>query len=165
VTVDILFLLFSCLIRDSTAVVKHQDQQASWEERVNSAYTSLALPSKEARTGTQGRILESGADTRAKEGHSLLPCILVDGSACFLTEPRTTSPGMAPPTKGWALPHWSLTEKMPYSWISWWHFLKETPPPLMTQACVKLIQPDSTGSSLRETLTVDLPNEASTLLR
>jgi hypothetical protein len=29
-------------------------------------------------------------------------------SACFLIELRTTSPGMAPPTLGWALPHQSL---------------------------------------------------------
>jgi hypothetical protein len=49
--------------------------------------------------------------------------------ACFpwlaqLIEPRTTSPGVAPPTMGWALPDWSLIEKMTYSWISWGHFLK-----------------------------------------
>jgi hypothetical protein len=45
----------------------------------------------------------------------LLP---LDCSACFLIEP-----------KGWqhpqvALATWSLIKKMPYSWISWWHFLK-----------------------------------------
>ena len=41
----------------------------------------------------------------------------------FLMEPRTTSPEMAPPTVGWALPYWSLNEKMLYSWVSWRHFL------------------------------------------
>ena len=35
-------------------------------------------------------------------------------STCFLTEPRTTSPGMAPPTMGWALLYQSLIKKMPY---------------------------------------------------
>jgi hypothetical protein len=45
-------------------------------------------------------------------------------SACFLIELKTPSPGMAPPTMGWALPTWSLIEKMPYSWISQRHFLK-----------------------------------------
>ena len=48
-------------------------------------------------------------------------------SACFLIEPRTTSPGMTPPTMGWALSHWSLIKKMPCrltcSWTLWRHFL------------------------------------------
>jgi hypothetical protein len=35
-------------------------------------------------------------------------------SACFLIEPRTTSPGLAPPTMGWALPHQSIIKKIPY---------------------------------------------------
>jgi len=48
-----------------------------------------------------------------------LPC-----SACFLIEPRTTSPGTAPSTTSWVLPPWSLVEKMPYSWVSGRHFLK-----------------------------------------
>jgi hypothetical protein len=39
----------------------------------------------------------------------------------YRTEPKTTSPGMAPPTMG---PPSLITEKMPYSWISWRHFLK-----------------------------------------
>lgn len=29
----------------------------------------------------------------------------------FLIEPKTTSPGMAPPLMGWALPHSSLIKK------------------------------------------------------
>jgi hypothetical protein len=36
-------------------------------------------------------------------------------------------------TMVWALPHWSLIEKLPYSWISW------APFSLMSLACVKLI--------------------------
>jgi hypothetical protein len=40
-------------------------------------------------------------------------------SACFLTEPRTASPGMAPFTMVWALFFWLLIEKMHYCWISW----------------------------------------------
>lgn len=35
-------------------------------------------------------------------------------SACFLTGPTTTSPGVAPPTKDWATPHQSLIKKAPY---------------------------------------------------
>ena len=44
-------------------------------------------------------------------------------SACFLIEPKTTSPGMAPPTLGWALSIDKLLIKMSYSWILWRHFL------------------------------------------
>jgi hypothetical protein len=46
-------------------------------------------------------------------------------SACSLIEPRL-------PAQRWhhpqgAFPPWSLIEKMPYSWISWRHFLNEAP--------------------------------------
>ena len=65
------------------------------EERVYSAYTSILLfISKEVRTGTQAG-QEAGADAEAVEGCSLLACL-----ACFLIEPKTTSPEMVPPTKG-----------------------------------------------------------------
>ena len=65
------------------------------EERVYSAYTStLLFVTKEVRTGTQAG-QEAGADAEAMEGCYLLACL-----ACFLIEPRTTSPGMIPPTRG-----------------------------------------------------------------
>jgi hypothetical protein len=48
-------------------------------------------------------------------------------SACFLIESRTSSPGMAPPTRGWALFHQSLIKKMLYwlasSLVLWRYFL------------------------------------------
>jgi hypothetical protein len=61
-------------------------------------------------------------------------------SAWFLIEPKTTSPGMAPPTVGWALPPWSLTEKKcltagSHGGIS----SREAPFSVITPACVKLI--------------------------
>jgi hypothetical protein len=47
-------------------------------------------------------------------------------SACFLIEPRATSPELAPPTMGWALPHLSQIKKPPYrltwSLMLWKHF-------------------------------------------
>jgi hypothetical protein len=61
--------------------------------------------------------LEAGDDAEATEGCCLL--VLLTGvlplacSACSLIEPRTTSPGMAPPTM-----------EMSYSCISWRRFLK-----------------------------------------
>jgi hypothetical protein len=72
---------------------------------------------KEVRTGTY---LGAGADAEAMEGCYLLACFPSIVQLAF--EPRTTSPGMAPPTMGWAL--LLLIEKMPYSWISWRHFIK-----------------------------------------
>jgi hypothetical protein len=44
-------------------------------------------------------------------------------SACFIIETKTTIPGMKPPTMGPPTLD-QLIEKMPYSWISWKHFLK-----------------------------------------
>jgi hypothetical protein len=37
--------------------------------------------------------------------------------ACFLIQPRTTSPVMALPTVGWAFHYRSLIKQVPYSWI------------------------------------------------
>ena len=54
-------------------------------------------------------------------------CCLLACSACCVIERRTTSPGMAPPTMGWALPYQSLIKEIPYrlaySPILWRHFL------------------------------------------
>jgi hypothetical protein len=70
---------------------------------------------KEVRTGTQtGQ--EAGADAEAMEG-MFLTCLLP--LACFCIEPRTTSLGMVPPEMSPP----TLDQKMPYSWISWRHFL------------------------------------------
>jgi hypothetical protein len=79
--------------------------------------------SKEVGTGSQtGQEPEAGADAETMEGCCFLVC-----SACFLIEPRSMGPGMAPPTVSWALPHKSITNKMPfqfaYNQILWRHFL------------------------------------------
>jgi hypothetical protein len=42
-------------------------------------------------------------------------------SACSLIEPRLPAQRWSHPQG--AFPPWSLIEKMPYSWISWRHFL------------------------------------------
>jgi hypothetical protein len=79
-------------------------------------FTSLTVPSKihhQKQQLKQGRDPEAAADTEAKEGaaYCLLPMAC---STCFLIEPRTTCPGMSPPTMGWALLHQSLIKKMFY---------------------------------------------------
>lgn len=60
--------------------------------------------SQEVRTE---RNLKPGANAEAVEVYYLLACL-----AYFLIEPRTTCPAMAPPIKGWALPHWSLIKEV-----------------------------------------------------
>jgi len=70
---------------------------------------------KEVRTGTQAG-QEPGDRSRCR-GHGgvlLTGWLLMAWSGFTLTEPRTTSPGVAPPTMGWALPQQSLMKKMPY---------------------------------------------------
>jgi hypothetical protein len=86
------------------------------EERVYLAYTSILLfITKGVRTGTQvGQ--EAGADAEAMEGCSLLAC-----SAYSLIEPTLPAQRWSHPQG--AFPPRSLVEKMPYSWISWRHFL------------------------------------------
>jgi hypothetical protein len=77
------------------------------EERVYSAYISIRCSSpKEVRTGThKGRNSEAGVDAEAMEEYCLLTGLLpLACSACFYIEARATSPGMAPPTVGLALP-------------------------------------------------------------
>jgi hypothetical protein len=88
----------------SLAVMKHNDQKQVGEERACLGYTSIAQFTTE---GNQDRNLEAGADAEATEEFCFLAC-----SSCFLTELRTTSPGVVPPTMGCPSPHQSLIKKM-----------------------------------------------------
>ena len=69
---------------------------------------------RKSRTGTQtGQEPRGRSWCRSREGVLLTGLLLMACSACFLTEPRTTCPGMTPPTMDWALLHQSLIQKMP----------------------------------------------------
>jgi hypothetical protein len=59
-------------------------------------------------------------------------------SACSLIEPRLPAQGWSHPQG--AFPPWSLIEKMPYSWISWSHFLNWSSFLCDNSICVKLTQ-------------------------
>ena len=73
---------------------------------------------KEVRTGTQaGR--EAGSWCRGHGGMLLIGLLPLACSAYFLIEPKTTAQGWLHPQ--WALPPLIINDKMPYSWISWWH--------------------------------------------
>jgi hypothetical protein len=59
-------------------------------------------------------------------------------SACFLIEPRLPAQRWSHPQG--VFPPWSLIEKMPYSWISWRHFLNWSSFLCDNSSCVKLTQ-------------------------
>jgi hypothetical protein len=96
-------------------VTKHHDRKASWGGKgLFGLPFSLLFIIEGSQELKQGRDLEAGADASwrgdAFMGAGLFPMAC---SACFLIEPRTTSPGMISPTMGWAFPLESLIEKMP----------------------------------------------------
>ena len=92
---------------------------------VRLTFQHCCSPLKDIRTGTQ-----TGQDPRSRSwyrGHGgILPTDLlpIACSVHLLIEPKTKSPRTAPLTMNWALLHWSLIDKMPYSWISLRHFLR-----------------------------------------
>jgi len=74
------------------------------EERVYSAYTSTLLFITKGSQDWNSSRSGSRSWCRGHGGMSLTGSLPLARSACFLIEPRTTSPGRAPPTMGWALP-------------------------------------------------------------
>jgi hypothetical protein len=114
--------------------MKRYHQKVSWREKGSfSLFFQIILRHwmKSGQELTQGE--PGGRSWRRGYGW----CYLVACSACSLIEPRTNSPGIAPPTMGWAVSHWSQSERMPYSWIS-----------LMSLACIKLTH--TTSQSVRK---------------
>jgi hypothetical protein len=91
------------------------------EERVYSAYNSTLLF---ITKGSQDRNSHRAGSRSWCRGHGemlltgLLPLAC---SACFLI--KLPAQGWHHPQ--WALHPWSLINRMPYSWISWRHFLKK----------------------------------------
>jgi hypothetical protein len=88
----------SCLSQDFYSCTNIMTKKPVGEERVYLAYTFHRAVNHQRKSGTQAG-QEAGADAEAMEGCCLLAC-----SACFLIEPKTTSPEMAPPTMNWTSP-------------------------------------------------------------
>jgi hypothetical protein len=108
------------------------------EERVYSAYTSiLPIITKGSQNWNSSR---SGSRSWCSgHGGMLLTGLLpLACSACSLIEPRL--PAQRWHHLQWAFPPWSLIEKMPYSWISWRHFLNWSSFLCDKSSCVKLTQ-------------------------
>jgi hypothetical protein len=91
------------------------------EERVYSAYIStLLFITKGSRDWNSSRSGSRGW-CRGHGGMFFTGLLPLACSACSLIEPRLPAQRWFHP-QGAFLP-WSLIEKMPYSWISWRHFL------------------------------------------
>ena len=67
---------------------------------------------KEPGTGTQTRQEPNGRNGyRGHRSMLLIGLLSLHCLACFLKEPRTTRPGVAPPAMGWPPPHWDVIER------------------------------------------------------
>jgi hypothetical protein len=113
----------ACLSQGFYSCTKHHDQEASWGGK---GLFSLHFHVAVHHQRKSGLVIKQVRKQELMQRPwrdvpywlASLACL-----ACFLIESKTISLGMTPPTMGWALPPWSLIEKMPYSWISWRHFL------------------------------------------
>ena len=93
-----------------------------WWNTLNESKGLVVLPVpynssswKAVRAGIHvGQEPESKNWYRGREGVLLSGLFNVANSACFLWDPRTTVPGMAPPTTDWDLSHQLLITKMFY---------------------------------------------------
>lgn len=125
------------------AVVKTMTKINLKKERV---YLTIRLlghsPSlREVRAGTQGGNLEAGTEAQTGGAHCLLTC----KQALHNPYPKTTYPGAAPNTMGWALPDQSLIKKMPHRFAYGpieAFFSIGVLPSQMTSVCVKVTNPD-----------------------
>ena len=116
--------LLSVLVRVSITATKNRDQEANWGRK---GFIDLTLPY--CRSGWESSPAGTwGQELMHRPWRGVAYWLAPHGcSACFLIEPRTTSPGMTVPTMGWALPHQSLIRKcpicLPSACILWSHFL------------------------------------------
>jgi hypothetical protein len=130
----------SVLVRVSIPGQNIMTKKQVGEERVYSAYISTLLFITEG--SQEWNSSRSGSRSWCR-GHGEMFFIGLPPlgcSACSLIDPKTTSPEMAPPTRGPPPSPRSLIEKMPYSWISWKHFPNWNFFLCDNSSCVKLTQ-------------------------
>ena len=77
-------------------MMQHHDQKQAEKDRLT--HPPHSPSSKEVRTGTQAGQKTGGRNLGAIKRVLLIGLLLMACLACFLTEPRTTSLGMVPPT-------------------------------------------------------------------
>jgi hypothetical protein len=110
-------VLDDCLSQGFYSCTSIMTKKQVGEERVYSAYTSILLFITKGSQDWNSSRSESRSWCWGHGGMLLTGLLPLAHSACFLIEPKTTT------HNGPSHP-WSLIEKMPYSWISWRHFLK-----------------------------------------
>ena len=105
------------------------------EEKVCSAYTSTFLFISKGSQDWNLNRWGSRSWCRGNGGMLLTGLPPLACSACSLIEPRLPAQRWYHPQ--WALPTWSLIERMSYSWISWRHFLNWSSFLCDNSSCVK----------------------------
>ena len=110
-------------------------QEAVGEERVYSAYTFILLFITKGSQDWNSSRSESRSWCRGHGGMFLTGLLPLACLSLLSYRTKTISPEMVPPTRGLSP---LITEKMPYSWISWRHFLNWSSFLCDNSSCVKL---------------------------
>jgi hypothetical protein len=127
-----------CLSQGFYSCTNIMTKKQDGEERVYSAYTSILLFITKGSQDWNPSRSGSRSCCRGHWGMFFTGLISLACSACSLIEPRLPAQRWSHPQG--ALPPWSLIEKMPYSWISWRHFLNWNSFLCDNSSCVKVTQ-------------------------
>ena len=110
-----------CLRQGFYSCTNIMTKKQAGDERVYSAYTSILLFITKGSQDWNSSKSESRSWCRGHGGMFFTGLLPLACSACSLVELRLPAQRRSHPQG--AFPPWSLIEKMPYSWISWRHFL------------------------------------------
>ena len=130
--------IHNILVRVSIPAQNIMTEKQVGEERVYSAYVSTLLFITKGSQDWNSSRSGSRSWCRGHGGMFFTGLLLLACSACSLIEPRLPAQRWSHPQG--AFPPWSLIEKMPYSWISWRHFLNWSSFLCDNSSCVKLTQ-------------------------
>ena len=128
-----------CLSQGFYSCTNIMTKKQAGEERVYSAYISTLLFITARIQDRNSSRSGSSSWCRGHGGMFLAGLLLLACSACSLIEPRLPAQRWSHP-QGVFPPLSSLIEKMPYSWISWRHFLNWNSFLCDNSSCVKLTQ-------------------------
>jgi hypothetical protein len=130
------FCFWYCLSQGFYSCTNIMTKKQVGKERVYSAYSSTLLFIIKGSQDWNSNRLRSRSWCRGHGGMFFTGLLPLACSACSLIEPRL--PAQRWPHPQGAFPPWSLIEKMPYSWISWRHFLNWSSFLCDNSSCVKL---------------------------
>jgi hypothetical protein len=127
-----------CLSQGFYACTNIMTKKQAGEEWVYLAYTSILLFITKGSQDWNSSRSESRSWCRGHGGTFFTGLLPLACSACSLIEPRLPALRWSHPQG--TFPPWSLIEKMPYSWISWRHFLNWSSLLCDNSSCVKSTQ-------------------------